>query len=195
MIVMVLYHVIVFASSIGSRLRRGSRPAASGNGVRRGRKRQGGRVSGLVAATVIWPAVLYAALVVVVAVAILVASHLLGERHEDPERATPYESGIRPAGPLPKRLSIEFYQVALFFVVFDLEAVFILAWAVDARRLGWAGYVEMVVFVALLFAGLVYLWKVGGLDWGAAGRRRRSRRAARPDAGAAAPRDAAGGHP
>jgi NADH-quinone oxidoreductase subunit A len=149
----------------------------------------------LVATTVIWPAVLYAALVAVVAVAILIVSHVLGERHDDAERATPYESGIKPAGPLPQRLSIEFYQVALFFVVFDLEAVFILAWAVDARRLGWAGYVEMVVFVALLFAGLVYLWKVGGLDWGAAGRRRRSPRAAQPDSGRPAPGDAEGQRP
>src|SRR5450830_1611655 len=91
-------------------------------------------------------------------------------------RGIPYESGIKPAGPLPKRLSVEFYQVALFFVIFDLEAVFIFAWAVNARRLGWTGYLEIVVFVALLFAGLVYLWKVGGLDWGAAGRRRRLRR-------------------
>ncbi|MEI6622239.1 MAG: NADH-quinone oxidoreductase subunit A, partial [Actinomycetes bacterium] len=72
--------------------------------------------------------------------------------------------------------SVEFYQVALFFVIFDLEAVFIFAWAVNARRLGWAGYLEIVVFVGLLFAGLVYLWKTGGLDWGAAGRRRRLRR-------------------
>jgi NADH-quinone oxidoreductase subunit A len=132
---------------------------------------QGGRVLGPVA-VVIWPAALYAALVAVVVVTILVASHYLGERHDDAERATPYESGIKPAGPLPKRLSIEFYQVALFFVIFDLEAVFILAWAVGARRLGWAGYIEMATFVALLFAGLVYVWRVGGLDWGAAGRRR-----------------------
>jgi NADH-quinone oxidoreductase subunit A len=131
-------------------------------------------VSGSVAAA-IWPAALYAVLVTVVVLAILVASHLLGERHNDAERATPYESGIKPAGPLPRRLSIEFYQVALFFVIFDLEAVFILSWAVGARRLGWPGYIEMVVFVGLLFAGLVYLWKVGGLDWGAAGRRRRAR--------------------
>ena len=130
-------------------------------------------------AVVIWPAALYAALVAVVVVAILVASHFLGERHDDAERATPYESGIKPAGSLPKRLSIEFYQVALFFVIFDLEAVFIFAWAVNARKLGWAGYLEIVVFVVLLFAGLVYLWRAGGLDWGAAGRRKRRDRLAR----------------
>ena len=122
--------------------------------------------------TAVWPAVLYAVLVVLLAAAILVVSSLLGQRSRSPDRTIPYESGIRPAGPLPKRLSIEFYQVALFFVVFDLEAVFIFAWAVNARRLGWAGYAEVVVFVVLLFAGLVYLWKVGALDWGSSDRRR-----------------------
>ena len=129
----------------------------------------------LLVAVAVWPAVLYAVLVLVIVTAIIVVSALLGERHRGPERGIPYESGIKPAGPLPKRLSVEFYQVALFFVIFDLEAVFIFAWAVNARRLGWAGYLEVAVFVVLLFAGLVYLWKTGGLDWGAAGRRRRLR--------------------
>jgi NADH-quinone oxidoreductase subunit A len=117
-------------------------------------------------------------LVLVLAVLILVLSAVFGERRRGPDRGTPYESGIEPAGPLPRRLSVEFYQVALFFVIFDLEAVFIFAWAVNARRLGWTGYAEVVVFVVLLFAGLVYLWKAGGLDWGAAGRRKRKARLA-----------------
>ena len=124
-----------------------------------------------------WPAVLYAVLVVLLAAAILVVSSLLGQRSRSPDRTIPYESGIRPAGPLPKRLSIEFYQVALFFVIFDLEAVFIFAWAVNARRLGWTGYAEVAVFVVLLLAGLVYLWKVGALDWGSSARRRAQDRA------------------
>ena len=136
-------------------------------------------MSGGLAAITIWPAVLYAVLVLVLAAAILILSAVLGERRKGPERSMPYESGIEPAGPLPRRLSVEFYQVALFFVIFDLEAVFIFAWAVNARRLGWTGYLELVVFVVLLFAGLVYLWKAGGLDWGAAGRRKRRERMAR----------------
>ena len=136
-------------------------------------------MTGGLAAITIWPAALYAALVLVLAALIVGLSAVLGERGKGPERSMPYESGIEPAGPLPRRLSVEFYQVALFFVIFDLEAVFIFAWAVNARRLGWTGYIEVVVFVVLLFAGLVYLWKVGGLDWGAAGRRKRSERLAR----------------
>jgi NADH-quinone oxidoreductase subunit A len=138
--------------------------------------------------TAVWPAVLYAVLVVLLAAAILLVSSLLGQRSRSPDRTIPYESGIRPAGPLPRRLSIEFYQVALFFVIFDLEAVFIFAWAVNARRLGWTGYAEVTVFVVLLLAGLVYLWKAGALDWGSGGRRRAMARGA-----AAAPAPGAGG--
>jgi NADH-quinone oxidoreductase subunit A len=126
----------------------------------------------------VWPAALYSALVLVVAGLILTLSWLLGGRRFHGPEAEQYESGIKPAGPLPRRLSVEFYQVALFFVIFDLEAVFIFSWAVAARSLGWLGYLELLVFVLLLFAGLVYLWRVGGLDWGAAGRRRREARAA-----------------
>jgi len=126
----------------------------------------------------VWPAALYAALVLVLAGLILTASWLLGERQYHGSDAERYESGIKPAGPLPKRLSVEFYQIALFFVIFDLEAVFIFSWAVSARQLGWLGYFELLFFVLLLFAGLVYLWKAGALDWGAAGRRRRAAKAA-----------------
>jgi NADH-quinone oxidoreductase subunit A len=126
----------------------------------------------------VWPAALYAALVLLLAALILTLSWLLGGRRHHGAEAVQYESGIRPAGPLPRRLSVEFYQVAIFFVIFDLEAVFILSWAVAARSLGWLGYLELLVFVLLLFAGLVYLWRVGGLDWGAAGRRRRAAREA-----------------
>jgi NADH-quinone oxidoreductase subunit A len=135
---------------------------------------------GTLTAVAIWPAALYAALVLVVAVAILTLSWLLGERQSHGSEAVQYESGIKPASPLPRRLSVEFYQVALDFVLFDLEVVFIFAWALTARSLGWPGYFALLFFVLILLAGLVYLWRVGGLDWGPAGRRRRAaRRAAR----------------
>ena len=147
-------------------------------------------MSSAVTAVTVWPAALYAALVLVVAALILTLSWLLGERQSHGSEAEQYESGIKPAGPLPRRLSVEFYQIALFFVIFDLEAVFIFAWAVSARQLGWLGYLELLVFVLLLFAGLVYLWRVGALDWGPAGRRRREARAA-ARAAAAAPRPGA----
>jgi len=148
-------------------------------------------VIGTLTAVAVWPAALYAALVLIVAGLILTLSWLLGERQSHGSEAEQYESGIKPAGPLPLRLSVEFYQIALFFVIFDLEAVFIFAWAVSARSLGWAGYLELLVFVLLLFAGLVYLWRVGALDWGPAGRRRKQAR----DAERAARARVAGGGP
>ncbi len=129
-------------------------------------------------AVAVWPAALYAVLVLVVAGLILTLSWLLGERQSHGSEAERYESGIKPAGPLPQRLSVEFYQIALFFVIFDLEAVFVFAWAVSARRLGWLGYFELLFFVLLLFAGLIYLWRVGALDWSPAGRRRKEAREA-----------------
>jgi NADH-quinone oxidoreductase subunit A len=135
-------------------------------------------VTSTLTAVSVWPAALYAVLVLIVAGLILTLSWLLGERQSHGSEAEQYESGIKPAGPLPRRLSVEFYQIALFFVIFDLEAVFIFAWAVSARRLGWPGYLELLFFVLLLFAGLVYLWRTGALDWGPAGRRRREARRA-----------------
>jgi NADH-quinone oxidoreductase subunit A len=72
-------------------------------------------------------------------------------------------------------LSASFYLIAMLFVIFDLESVFIFAWAVDVRNLGWAGYVEVLIFTGVLLAALAYLWRVGALDWGSARRRRRRR--------------------
>jgi len=135
-------------------------------------------VSGGLLAVEVWPAALYAALVLVVAALILTLSWLLGGRRYHGPETEPYESGIKPAGPLPRRLSVGFYMVALDFVIFDVEVVFIFSWAVVARSIGWPGYLALLVFVLLLVAGLVYLWRDGGLDWGAAGRRRRAARAA-----------------
>ena len=92
-------------------------------------------------------------------------SYLLGQRHAAAATVEPYESGMVPVGDARLRFPAQFYLVAMFFVVFDLEAVFIYAWAVAAREAGWAGYFEMLVFVAILLAALVYLWRVGALDW------------------------------
>jgi NADH-quinone oxidoreductase subunit A len=115
---------------------------------------------------ILWPLLIYAVLVLVVAGGMLTISHLLGERRERGETAQPYESGILPTTPARLRFGVKFYMVSLFFVIFDLEAVFLLTWAIAFRDVGWAGYVEAVVFVAILVAALIYLWRVGALDWG-----------------------------
>ena len=114
---------------------------------------------------VLWPLALYTAAVVFIVGSMLGLGYLLGERHRERETGEPFESGILPTGSARIRLSIKYYMTAMFFVVFDLEAAFILAWAVGARQLGWSGYIEVVVFILVLLAGLAYLWKVGALDW------------------------------
>lgn len=113
-----------------------------------------------------WPFVLYATAVILVVAAMLALSYLLGERHRAQARDDPYESGIPSTGSARLRLSARFYLVAMFFVIFDLEAVFIVAWAIGLMELGWAGYIEITVFIAVLLAALVYLWRLGALDWG-----------------------------
>ncbi len=135
------------------------------------------------AATAVWPVAVYAIAVFALTGIILVLTHVLGERHGDLGTGDRYESGIEPASPLPRRLSIEFYQLAIFFVVFDIETVFVVAWAVAARRLGWTGYFEILVFVVLLLAGLLYLWREGALDWGPGSRARRTQRRAERERG------------
>src|SRR5690242_5879407 len=95
----------------------------------------------------------------------LVLSYLLGQRHHDRATGSPFESGIVSEGSAHVRLSAKFYMIAMFFVIFDLEAIFLFAWAVAARELGWGAYWEVVVFVGVLVAALAYLWRLGGLDW------------------------------
>ena len=100
-------------------------------------------------------------------------SYVLGQRHRERATGEPYEGGIVGKGGARVRFSARFYLIAMFFVIFDLEAVFIFAWAVAGRELGWAGYWEMLVFVGLLAAALVYLWRIGALDWAKARRQTR----------------------
>jgi NADH-quinone oxidoreductase subunit A len=118
----------------------------------------------------LWPFVLYFAVVVLLVGAMVALSYVLGQRHRERATGEVYEGGILESGSARVRFSARFYLVAIFFVIFDLEAVFILAWAVAGRELGWAGYWEMLVFVGLLLAALVYLWRVGALDWAKARR-------------------------
>ena len=113
----------------------------------------------------LWLLLVYFALAVVLSGAILLVTYRLGGHHAERATNDPYESGMTPTGSARLRLAAEFYLVAMFFVVFDLESVFIIAWAVSVRELGWLGYIEVVIFVVVLAASLYYLWRVGGLDW------------------------------
>jgi NADH-quinone oxidoreductase subunit A len=119
-----------------------------------------------------WQLIVYGAAVLAVVVVMLLVSALLGQRHKERTTDDPYESGIIPTGSARIRFDVKFYLMAVFFVIFDLEAVFIFAWAVAARRLGWVAYAEILIFVGFLLLALVYLWRVGALDWGTAKHRR-----------------------
>ena len=112
-----------------------------------------------------WPFLLFIALILLVVTGLLGLSYILGGRRPARWKDAPYESGIAPTEVPPGGISVEFYRVAVFFVVFDVEAVFLFAWAVTLRESGWRGFVEMAVFVGVLVAGLAYLWGSGSLDW------------------------------
>jgi NADH-quinone oxidoreductase subunit A len=114
----------------------------------------------------LWPLGVYFIAVVILMGIILTLSYLLGERHKERATDEPYEAGAPIIGSARQRLNARFYLVAMFFVIFDLEAVFILAWALAVRPLGWAGYIEILIFIGVLVAALVYLWRLGALDWG-----------------------------
>jgi len=114
----------------------------------------------------LWPLGVYFVAAVVLIAALLTFSYFLGERHRGRATGEPFEAGVPVTGSARQRLTAKFYLVAMFFVIFDLEAVFIIAWALAARTLGWAGYIEIVIFIGVLLAALVYLWRIGALDWG-----------------------------
>ena len=100
-------------------------------------------------------------------------SSLLGSKAFGRSKNEPFESGMLPTGGARLRLSAKFYLVAMLFVIFDVEALFLFAWAVSVRESGWAGFIEATLFIAILLAGLVYLWRIGALDWAPESRRKR----------------------
>lgn len=114
----------------------------------------------------LWPLLVYVAAVVGLIVAMLGLSYVLGGRSRSRLRDQPYESGVIPVGDARLRFSAKFYLVAIFFVLFDLEVVFLFAWAVAAVELGWVGYAGAMIFLFILTVALLYEWRIGALDWG-----------------------------
>lgn len=112
-----------------------------------------------------WPLAVYFVAVLFIVAGMLGLSHVLGQRHRDPATGSQYESGIVSQGSADSRVSVKFFLVAAFFIVFDLEAVFLFLWAVAGRELGWPGYAEALVFAGILLAALIYLLRTGALDW------------------------------
>lgn len=113
-----------------------------------------------------WPLALWVGGVAVLMALVIALSAILGPRSSSRRRDLPYESGVPPTEQAAPRFPVHFYLIALAFLIFDLEAAFLFAWAVSARDVGWLGYLEALVFSVMLFAGLVYLWAKRAFDWG-----------------------------
>ena len=95
----------------------------------------------------------------------------LGEKKTSPEKSRPFESGIIPTGTARVPYPVPFYLVAAFFLIFDVEGIFIFSWAIAFDRLGWPGWIQISFFIVVLLVSLLYLWKKGGLEWGPTAKR------------------------
>ena len=114
----------------------------------------------------LWPLVVYFIAVIALVLTMLVLSWLLGQQRANASTNDPFESGIVSVGGAQSRISVDFYLIAIFFVIFDLETVFIFAWAIAFFELGWTGYAAILVFIFVLVIALIYEWRSGALDWG-----------------------------
>ena len=117
--------------------------------------------------------ILYFLAIVAITGVMLGGAYLLGQKHRAKAADEPFESGIVPTGDVHLRFSVQFYLLAIFFVIFDMESVFLFAWSVALQEAGWSGFFEALLFIAILLTVLFYLWAIGALDW----RTRRQQRA------------------
>ena len=112
-----------------------------------------------------FPLVIIFALAGVVVIGFLFIAHFIGPKRLNPAKEEPFESGNPPRGDARIRFSVKFYLVAMLFLIFDIEVVFLYPWAILYRRLGLFGLVEMGIFLTILVIGFVYAWKKGALEW------------------------------
>ena len=120
----------------------------------------------------LWSTAVYVIAVVVLCALMLGLSAMLGGKSGARARNEPFESGVVSASPERLRLSAKFYLVAMFFVIFDVEALYLYAWAISVRESSWMGFIEATVFIGILTASLVYLARIGALDWAPESRNR-----------------------
>ena len=112
-----------------------------------------------------FPVLVQAFIAMALAAGLLGASYLLGKKVRNRAKDMPYESGIVPTGDARQRFSVKFYLVAMLFILFDIEAIFLYPWVVVYRELKMFAFVEMLIFVILILSGFFYIWKKGALDW------------------------------
>lgn len=120
-----------------------------------------------------FPVLVQAIIAMAIAAGLIVASALLGKRAKSAQKDTPYESGMIPVGSAKERFSVKFYLVAMVFILFDIEAIFLYPWAVVYRQLKMFGFIEMLIFIVLVLVGFFYVWKKGALDWSHSGDKRK----------------------
>jgi NADH-quinone oxidoreductase subunit A len=118
-----------------------------------------------------WPFIVFALIVISLIGIMIGLSYILGERHKEKTTDEPFESGIPPTGDARLRFSSGFYLIAMFFVIFDLDAAFIMLWAVSFRELGLPGYIGILIFIGLLIVLLIYELSIGALDFGPDGKK------------------------
>src|SRR5580692_9933793 len=111
------------------------------------------------------PLLIHLLVAMLLAGALILVSTFIGWRRPNKTKAQPYECGITPTGDAREPFSVKFYLVAMVFILFDVEAVFLYPWAYVYRELRWFGFTEMLLYIAILLAGYIYLWKKGALDW------------------------------
>jgi NADH-quinone oxidoreductase subunit A len=111
------------------------------------------------------PILILVILAALFAVGSILVSSLLGPRRPDPEKLSPYECGVEPVGTARERFSVKFYLVAMLFIIFDMEIVFLYPWAVVFKQLRLFGLVAMGTFLLVLLVGYFYVWQKGGLEW------------------------------
>lgn len=112
-----------------------------------------------------FPLVVLVILAALVPAGMIAMAKLFGRTESTPAKMTPFECGNEPVGDPRKRFSVQFFLVALLFIIFDVEVVFVYPWAVLFRKLGFYGFMEMAVFLLVLVVGLFYVWKKGALEW------------------------------
>ena len=112
-----------------------------------------------------FPIVVQVVIAAVLAAALIAISYIFGKKVRNRVKDTPYESGIVPTGDARQRFSVKFYLVAMLFILFDIEAIFLYPWVVVYRELKMVAFVEMLIFVILILSGFFYIWKKGALDW------------------------------
>ncbi|EHO40715.1 NADH-quinone oxidoreductase subunit A [Caldithrix abyssi] len=117
-----------------------------------------------------WPLLVYIVAVLGLVIFMLGLSYLLGQRHKERATGEYFESGILHTGTSQIRFTAHFYLIALFFIIFDLEAVFIIAWAIAYKEVGWAGFIGVAIFILILLIVLVYEWRIGALNFAADGK-------------------------